>query len=173
MAALLLFAAFIAGCNRNSGSEPAKPTTPSEQSASPQTNGQAVPPASGLTVSDTPIKDAVEKLLTQQADTDAPFIPKGTRLLGADFKDGVASLDFSKEFGALANHGDTVESKAQHALRHALARVHGVEKMRVTVEGQPFDSQSTDWNTPFAVHEAESDADATPIDASDKGNGRQ
>ncbi len=115
----------------------------------------------------------MEKLLAQQSESDHPFIPKGTKLLSADFKDGVASLDFSREFSTLADSGDTVESQAQKALRRALARINGVEKMRVTVEGKPFESQATDWNTPFPVRDAEGDTENREIDVSDRGGQRQ
>jgi germination protein M len=82
----------------------------------------------------------------------SPF-PAGTQLVGVSLKEGVATLDFSKEFNALANSGDSVESAAQKALRSTLAQFPEVQKMRVTVEGKAFDSQNTDWTTPFPVRD--------------------
>jgi hypothetical protein len=166
---LLLLTVFNVGCRPNSPATGIKPPTPS--APSPQAGAQVTSPPTTPVVSDTPIKDAVEKLLAEQNASEHPFLPRGTRLLSAAFKDGVASLDFSKEFATLANHGDTVESKAQKALRHALADIHGVEKMRVTVEGQPFDSQATDWNTPFPVHD-DADTDSTGLNASARSDDR-
>jgi hypothetical protein len=54
----------------------------------------------------------------------------------------------------LANMGDTTESHAQKQLRAALAQFPGIEKMHVTVQGKPFDSQTTDWTEPFPVRDA-------------------
>jgi len=90
----------------------------------------------------------VNALLAQPGSS--PF-PKGTQLKSAVVTDGVAVLDFSKEFNALGNSGDSVESQAQKALKAALAPFPEVQKMRVTVEGKPYDSQVTDWSTPFSV----------------------
>ncbi len=171
MAALLCMVGGSVGCNRNSPSDPTKTPAAPGQTSAPQSEGGNT--SQSPVVSDTPIKDAVEKLLAQQDASDHPFIPKGTKLLSADYKDGVATLDFSKEFNALAEHGDTVESKAQKALQRALAGVHGVEKMRVTVEGKPFDSQATDWNTPFPVRDSGSDTDTNRLNASAAGSGQQ
>jgi spore germination protein GerM len=87
----------------------------------------------------------------------APF-PKGTQVVGVTVDAGVATIDFSKEFRALANAGDSTESEAMKALQAALAKFPAVQKMRVTVEGKPFDSQNTDWNTPFAVRSGATNA---------------
>jgi spore germination protein GerM len=87
----------------------------------------------------TPVKDSVTALLAESGSS--PF-PKGTRLLSVDIKDGVAALDFSKEFNRLANSGDSTESQAQKALCAALAKFPDVQKMHVTVEGKSFDSQA-------------------------------
>jgi hypothetical protein len=167
----LLLTVFSVGCRPNAPGQGAKPaeTLPTPV---PQTEAQTTTKPTAPPVSDTPIKDAVEKLLADQEAADHPFIPRGTRLLSADLKDGVVSLDFSKEFAALANHGDTVESKAQKALRHAVASIPGVEKLRVTVDGQPFDSQATDWNTPFPVRD-DADTDGAGLNASARSDGQQ
>ena len=57
--------------------------------------------------------------------------------------------------------GDSVESEAQKVLREAVATIPTVEKMRVTVEGKPYESQMTDWNTPFSVRDTSEDSSAT------------
>jgi predicted small lipoprotein YifL len=169
--ALLLTLGIVAGCGPKTppASSVVAPTPP----ASLPERAQAEPSVGNQAVSKTPIKDSVEKLLTQQEASDHPFIPKGTKLLSADFKDGVATLDFSHEFNALADRGDTVESEAQKALRRALASVQGVDKMRVTVEGHPFESQATDWNTPFPVRDTEGDGEARGIETSDRSGDKQ
>ena len=109
-------------------------------------------------VSKTPLKDSVTKLLAEaEKEADSPF-PKGTRLNSVNLEKGVATLDFSKEFQALADMGDTNESQAQKRLQAALAAFPQVEKMRVTVDGKPFESQATDWNTPFPVRKSRTSA---------------
>jgi hypothetical protein len=170
--ALLLTLGLVAGCG------PKTPPTPANVGSAPpagSSSGQAQTAPSGdtSTASNTPIQDSVKKLLTEQDESDHPVIPKGTKLLSADFKDGVATLDFSSEFNALADHGDTVESKAQKALRHALTDIPGVDKMRVTVEGKPFESQATDWNTPFPVRDVADDSEVREMPASDRGGDKQ
>jgi len=104
----------------------------------------------------TPVKNSLVELLEEDARTDHVF-PSGVQVKGVSIEDGVATIDFSHEFSELANSGETVESDAQHALRRALSRFATIEKMRVTVDGKPFESQATDWNTPFRVRDADRD----------------
>ena len=167
--ALLLPLALTAGCGpKSQSSSPAASGAPT--AAGPQSEREAEPgPGTSQATSETPVKNAVEQLLTEQDTSDHPFIPKGTKLISADFKDGVATLDFTREFNALADRGDSVESEAQKALRHALAGIPGVDKMRVTVEGKPFESQATDWNTPFPVRDTVSEGEEHEADAADQG----
>ena len=72
---------------------------------------------------------------------------------------GIAALDFSPEFNQLSNMGDSTESGAQKQLRAALAKFPEIKKMQVTVRGKPFDSQATDWTTPFPVRETADERD--------------
>jgi hypothetical protein len=144
---LLLLAAALCGCNTTPTADPAQASTP--PTVAPPTR-ETAPIAPTPDVS-TPVKDALTGLIAQEGSS--PF-PKGTRLLSVEVKAGVATLDFSKEFNALANNGDTTESLAQKSLRSALAKFPEVQKMRVTVEGKSFDSQNTDWSTPFAVRDS-------------------
>jgi hypothetical protein len=124
-----------------------------------------VPPVAskpGLPESDnlpdkTPVKDALVALLDRDARTDHVF-PSGVQVKSVTIADRVVTVDFSHEFGELANKGETVESDAQYSLRKVLAKFTTIDKMRVTVEGKPFDSQATDWYTPFAVREADTDS---------------
>jgi len=83
-------------------------------------------------------------LAQQQARPDS-VIPQGTRLLSVNLKDGVATLDFSKEFGKLADMGETTEGQAQKLILKTLAPISTVDKVTVTVEGKPFVGQ-TDWD---------------------------
>jgi hypothetical protein len=142
---LVLVAAALCGCH--SAPTVAPVPSPPVVSAPP---GQTTASTPAPTSEPTPIKDALTGLLAQSGSS--PF-PKGTQLKSVSVKDGVATLDFSKEFNALANNGDTTESLAQKSLCAALAKFPEVQKMHVTVEGKPFDSQNTDWTTPFPVRD--------------------
>jgi hypothetical protein len=138
----------ISGCNRSaetavSPNPPVTATTPGTQNPTPDTQHP------------TPIKDSVEAFLAKH--TDGKLLPKNVRLLSVNLEDKVASLDFSSEFNALANMGDSTEAEVQKELRGLLAKFPTVEKMSVTVEGNPFDSQMTDWKTPFPVRDEEND----------------
>lgn len=143
-ALLLLLGAALYGCHNEPAAVPVL-AAPAPPAPTPPT--ATIPPAPG---GQTPIKDALTALITTQG---FPPFPKGTQLVSLNLKDGVATLDFSKEFNALANSGDSTESAAQKSLRAALAKFPEVQKMRVTVEGKPFDSQNTDWTTPFPVRD--------------------
>jgi hypothetical protein len=152
--ALLLGVASGAGCHREEASLPPAPQAqtqvPPAQPPDKTFNEQPPPPAK-----ESEVAGAVNKLLAEEKTPEglnSPF-PKGTRLLSVTIQDGVATLDFSKEFNQLADSGETTESMAQKALRKTLSHFVGVEKMRVTVEGRPFESQATDWNTPFPVED--------------------
>ncbi len=147
---LLPVAAALCGCH---GAQTAVPAQTAPISAQPPVHETAaIPPVPD---GQTPIKDALVGLIGQQGSS--PF-PKGTQVIAVSVKDGVATVDFSKEFNALANNGDTTESLAMKALQAALAKFPEVQKMRVTVEGKKFDSQNTDWDTPFAVRNGASGA---------------
>jgi hypothetical protein len=152
------------GCQQvNPDTAPPAPAEASGQQAGNAGNADQAQTGETSKESKTPIQDAVKKMLADEAEGSktlygdaghSPF-PRGTRLLSADLKDSVVTLDFSSEFSALANMGDTTESDAQKILRKTLAQFPNVQKMRVTVEGKPFDSQATDWNTPFPVRHAD------------------
>jgi hypothetical protein len=146
LGATALFALVLCGCGK-------QPSEPVNSAPAPPPPGTAVPTTPTQTTAKTPVKDSVEELLQADALKAYPTFPKGTRLLSADLKDRIVTLDFSQEFNGLANSGESVESEAQKELRSALAKIPGVDKMRVTVEGKPFDSQATDWNTPFSVRD--------------------
>ena len=143
--AALLAGLLSCGCGRK------PPETADGASALPQTTSPPTNPGSAQAASNTPVKDAVESLLQQDSLKEYPTFPKGTRLLSADLQEGVVTLDLSQEFNLLTKMGESSESKAQKELREALWNIPGVEKMRVTVEGRPFESEATDWNTPFPV----------------------
>ncbi len=123
--------------------DPTFPTKPGEPSASVDA-----------------IKDAVADALARP---NAPF-PEGTHLENCTLDADTATLDFNAKFNALANMGESTESLAQKSLRATLAKFPSIQKMRVTVSGKPFDSQATDWNTPFSVRDTPDAADQSSSD---------
>ncbi len=144
-----------AGCQRPSVAPgAAQAETPPAPPVAAQT-GKTPVEANGekKAVSQTPVRDAVDALMAREA-SDKGLFPVGTRLVSADVREGVATLNFSAEFSGLADRGETVESEAQKALQRALAPIAGVTKMRALVLNKPFESQATDWATPFSVHTA-------------------
>ncbi|HLV80332.1 MAG TPA: GerMN domain-containing protein [Chthonomonadaceae bacterium] len=124
-----------------SGCHPQQPSVPPSNSVPPP----PPPTASEPFAVKTPVKDAVQQMLAQQQARPDSVIPQGTRLLSVNLKDGVATLDFSKEFGKLADMGETTEGQAQKLILKTLAPISTVDKVTVTVEGKPFVGQ-TDWD---------------------------
>lgn len=143
--AALCAALLCTGCQTNNSTLPAPaPVVPSQKQEKPLSDTADASPAP---VSQHPLQDAVVNLLEREPH----LFPTGTRLKSIKLEEGVATLDFSSEFNGLANMGESGESLAQQKLQATLAKFPNVEKMRVTVEGHSFDSQATDWNTPFPV----------------------
>ncbi|MGE5614344.1 MAG: GerMN domain-containing protein [Bacillota bacterium] len=60
-------------------------------------------------------------------------IPEGTELIGINLKDGVAIVDFSKEF--LKTNGLS-EITARLSVVNTLTRINGVDKVRIHIEGK-------------------------------------
>jgi hypothetical protein len=142
----------LAGCNSPSATttttEEPQPTAQTTRSAPITANPPETPGTPQTT--QTPIRDAIEKALHDGA---GRVFPKDVTVRSVDFTDGTVSVDFSKEFNQLNEMGDSVESEAQKTLRDAVAAIPAVEKLSVKVEGKPFESQMTDWATPFSVRD--------------------
>ena len=148
----MMLSVLVTGCQNKDQ------TVPQQNPSPPPPRAQAQDaPISPAPPSQTPLKDALEQKFSGSGIKGShSAIPAGTRLLSVSLENGVASVDVSKEFNALANRGETSESQAQKELRALLAQFPTVQKMRLTVEGKPFDSQATDWNTPFLVRDHDS-----------------
>jgi sporulation and spore germination protein/immunoglobulin-like protein involved in spore germination len=67
-------------------------------------------------------------------------IPAGTKLLGLDVQDGVATVDLSPEFEPLRDPESIAASLAQIA--YTLTQFSTVERVWVAVQGEPVGSQS-------------------------------
>ena len=93
------------------------------------------------------VESAVAALVATANEPGVSAIPRGTRLLSVVVKDGVATIDLSKEFNALGTMGDTGESLAQNALRRSLAQFPEVERMTVRVDGAVYGGEhSGEWS---------------------------
>ncbi len=155
--ALIILALLIplAGCQHSGTTTTSQPRASQNSTAPPAVGSTPAPPTATANPSSTvptQVTSAVDALIAQQETAKYPCLPHGVKLRSVTLKDDVATLDFNSRFNSLANMGDTTESQAQKALRTAVGTVNGVEKMNVTVDGKPFDSQMTDWSTPFDVH---------------------
>ena len=136
----------LSGCRSTPAPPPVSPRALSSQVPdvnSPSDTGQSL----------TPVRDSITELIKRDAEGDHVF-PANVKVNRVTIDKGVASIDFSAEFSQLANSGESVESAAQKCLRNTLSQFKTIEKMRVTVDGKPFDSQATDWFTPFTVRGA-------------------
>ncbi len=155
----VLKAALLLGLGVNGCSPKPTPqnTTPMDQAKSTRDktgeNNMAVTDAASEQNS---IQSAIEKMLESEKKAAFSPIPKGCELRSAQVHGNVLTLDFSSEFNTLADAGDTTESEAQKKILASIRPFTGVEKLRVTVEGKPFNSQNTDWNTPFPVRLSDS-----------------
>jgi spore germination protein GerM len=126
------------------------PSKPEGATLSPQKQSASLPPKrrEAPVASILPLKEALTQVLKKNPDN---LFPKGTSLHSVTVEGGVATLDFSSEFQALQDSGESTEAEAQNALRQVVAKYPSIEKMRVQVEGRGFVSQATDWSIPFSV----------------------
>ena len=154
--AILLMLVLGYGCHTTPNAAGGPVTAPPVASPPAQTAPAEAPTQKHA--SKTPIKDRLEEILAAEARSESSPFPKGTKLKSVNLEDGVLTIDFSREFNQLANMGESAESETQKTLRRAMEGFSNVLKMRVTVEGKPFESQATDWNTPFPVHGADLEA---------------
>ncbi|MBE0467720.1 MAG: GerMN domain-containing protein [Candidatus Desulforudis sp.] len=67
-------------------------------------------------------------------------IPEGTRLLGVSVVEGVAYVNFSKEFQTKHWGGSTGESHTVYAIVHSLCELEGIEKVQFMLEGDPLET---------------------------------
>lgn len=119
-----------------------------------------------------PIKQAIADTLDQNA----KMFPPDVSVLDVSVEDKIARIDFNDKFDKLAEMGDTAESQAQKLLRATLAKFESIDNMSVTVEGRSFNSQHTDWFTPFPVRmtdeEAEARSNTEDVDTSTPDDGK-
>lgn len=73
-------------------------------------------------------------------------LPEETKLLGVEVKDGVVTINFSKEFTQIAEQNDG-GVQAMRALMMTCLRYPGIKKVNILVDGTPYIMPSSDVPT--------------------------
>jgi spore germination protein GerM len=96
-----------------------------------------VKPISGKT----PVKSAILRLIMEENGKDsANPIPEGTKLLSLKVADGLATVDFSKEFRDKFSGGSEAEGMTVDAILRTLGQFPEVKQVQLLVEGKPLDT---------------------------------
>ena len=105
----------------------------------PSETGRMLVPVTRTVFSDADVTTAIlEWVKGPRTDSglSAP-VPKDCGLLGVKMKDGVVTLDFTKEFMSAAQGENGVQ--ALRAVMFTAGQFPGVKQVKITVEGQPFE----------------------------------
>ena len=94
----------------------------------------AAPPVAAT--STTPAQDALTALSAQ---TNSP-LPVGTRLRSINLADGLATVDFSREFQTHFAGGDTQSLRTVNAVLRTLGQFPTVNRVQILVDGSPVDT---------------------------------
>ena len=131
--------------------EPAAPTFAGAseiQMYFPAQDGRLLVPVSRTVYSENDVATAVfEFLRGPKADSglETP-IDEDVQLLGVSVKDGVVTINFSEEFTKIAEQSDG-GVQAMRALMMTCTRYPGIKKVKILVEGKPYDMPQTDVPT--------------------------
>lgn len=100
------------------------------------------------------IETAMRSLVTQGSGKDMSNpIPEGTRLLGLDVRDGLATVNFSKEFVENFKGGSTGEALVIGTILRTLGQFPEVRQVRILVEGKAIESLGhLDLSVPLDVN---------------------
>ena len=112
--------------------------TSSVQLYFPSASGRMLVPVTRTVFSDADVTTAILELVKgpkKDSGLNAP-LPKDCGLLGVTMKDGVVTLNFTKEFMNAAQ-GDT-GVQAVRAIMFTAAQFPGVKQVKIAVEGQPY-----------------------------------
>ena len=105
----------------------------------PAQDGRLLVPVSRTVYSDDDVATAVfEFLRGPKADSglEEP-LASDVQLLGVSVKDGIVTIDFSKEFTKIAERSDG-GVQAMRALMMTCTRYPGIKKVKILVEGEPY-----------------------------------
>lgn len=91
-----------------------------------------------LAHSQSPARDALQALI----DTDHSPIPDGTSLRGIKIADGLATVDFSREFQSHFHGSETQEAQTVNSVLRTLGQFDAIERVQFLVDGKPIDALS-------------------------------
>ena len=114
----------------------------------PAQDGRLLVPVSRTVYSSDDVATAVfEFLRGPKADSglETP-LPQEVRLLGVSVKDGVVTINFSKEFTSIAEQSDG-GAQAIRALMLTCTRYPGVKRVKILVDGEPYQLPTQDTPT--------------------------
>ena len=94
----------------------------------------AAPPVT--TASNSPAQDALVALSAQPSSP----LPAGTHLRSINLADGLATVDFSREFQTNFAGGDTQSLRTVSAVLRTLGQFPTVDRVQILVEGSPIDT---------------------------------
>ena len=122
--------------------EPAAPTfagADEVQMYFPAQDGRLLVPVSRTVYSDDDVATAVFEFLRgpkEDSGLEAP-LDQDVQLLGVSVKDGVVTINFSPEFTQIAEHSDG-GVQAMRALMMTCTRYPGIKKVKILVDGKPY-----------------------------------
>lgn len=104
-------------------------------------------------------KSALSMLIKESASAHtANPIPSGTKLLGIKVKNGLATINFSKEFRSNFNGGSEGEALTIDAILRTLGQFPEIKRVQLLLEGKPLDTLGhIDLSGPLDVDWAGSD----------------
>ena len=114
----------------------------------PAQDGRLLVPVSRTVYSSDDVATAVfEFLRGPKADSglETP-LPEDTQLLGVSVKDGVVTINFSKEFTQIAEQSDG-GVQAMRALMLTCTRYPGIKRVKILVDGEPYEMPTQDTPT--------------------------
>ena len=114
----------------------------------PAQDGRLLVPVSRTVYSSDDVATAVfEFLRGPKADSglETP-LPEDTQLLGVSVKDGVVTINFSKGFTRIAEQSDG-GMQAMRALMLTCTRYPGVKRVKILVDGEPYEMPTQDTPT--------------------------
>jgi len=114
----------------------------------PAQDGRLLVPVSRTVYSQDDVATAVFEFLRGPKDDsglNAP-LPENTQLLGVSVDGGVVTINFSKEFTKIAEHSDG-GVQAMRALMLTCTRYPGVKKVKILVDGEPYQVPTEDVPT--------------------------
>ena len=105
----------------------------------PAQDGRLLVPVSRTVYSDDDVATAVFEFLRGPKEDSGLEAPLGSdvKLLGVEVKDGIVTIDFSKAFTGIAEQSDS-GVQAMRALMMTCTRYPGIKKVKVLVDGEPY-----------------------------------